>query len=1126
MVGQTLSSRSLLLAASLLGPTVASSPAQALSQEAAVEQCRERVGRPRVMACVQRMMQTRGGHPQMYLETCREPVKPVVMACVKQAMMKANSRPDVPLAIATKKEEKSTEGALKAGFVAPPRTIADITAMLDNEKPDPAKVEERKAAASKQPPAGASKTELTQFYIQRANARAELGQSNLAIEDAKQALATGQAETPQVIARARQLLALQQIVAGDAKAAKETLEIQLKTVDRPGMKGFVFNTLRLLAQQYIQAGDVSRAEAYLRRGEALLKEARTSPHPGWRQSYPRFGRGWEGDVETTRAMVFEARGQLREAEASYIKAEQWARSAVDDILKSENPPSMSQLSIGIDSLAGSVGRTRMAQGRLAEAEFDARRALLSRLKDQGRYTITTGRFVSALAAQMIEQGRYAEAEKLIRSAIDSNKSIGVSEDHPFAVALLGQLGSALNYQGKSRGAVSVYDDIDKATAKWEPGRKDRLGYVGSRITSLYAAGQIEDGVRLAQEQLTKATDRFGEKSLQAIIMRGNLATGHMHAGRFEDAAREFKITIPLLADVSRDIAGDEGNAGAVTSRLQNVVETYIAMLARRAGEGVDVAAETFSLADSIRGRSVQTALNAANARSFTKDQALADMVRKEQDLGQQIAAQQATLNNALAADTRDDRAIKATAAQLESSRQALSKLRKDIASRFPSYAELINPKAPSIEQLQAALKPGEAMLSVYIGRRNAFVWAVPKEGKPSFARVAMSPGDIESTVRKLRSSLEPNAAMISDIPAFDVALAHQLYQSLLAPVSPGWKDAKSLVVVTNGVLGMLPLGVLPTEAVTIDADEKVLFASYRNVPWLARSHAITMLPSTSALQALRRLPPGRKDRANFVAFGDPIFSQEQASQLAEAEAKQQVADSSAVTTRGVPLRRRNAPQLEGVDSAELGLLPRLPDTADELKSIAEALGEDPAKTVKLGADANETAVKKADLSNYKVVAFATHGLVPGELNGLTQPALALSAPAVARSDGDGLLVMEEILGLKLDADWVLLSACNTGAGAGAGLEAASGLGRAFFYAGTRSLLVTNWSVHSQSARELVTDLFRRQAQDSALSRGESLRRAMMALVDGEGNKDEKGETLFTYAHPLFWAPYTIIGEGG
>ena len=109
---------------------------------------------------------------------------------------------------------------------------------------------------------------------------------------------------------------------------------------------------------------------------------------------------------------------------------------------------------------------------------------------------------------------------------------------------------------------------------------------------------------------------------------------------------------------------------------------------------------------------------------------------------------------------------------------------------------------------------------------------------------------------------------------------------------------------------------------------------------------------------------------------------------------------------------------------------------------------------------------------------------------------------------------------------MVLSACNTAAGLGAGTEAASGLGQAFFYAGTRALLVTNWSVHSQSAKDLVTDLFKRQADDSSLTRAEALRQAMMALMDGPGYRGSNGETEFTYAHPLFWAPYSIIGDGG
>jgi CHAT domain-containing protein len=231
-------------------------------------------------------------------------------------------------------------------------------------------------------------------------------------------------------------------------------------------------------------------------------------------------------------------------------------------------------------------------------------------------------------------------------------------------------------------------------------------------------------------------------------------------------------------------------------------------------------------------------------------------------------------------------------------------------------------------------------------------------------------------------------------------------------------------------------------------------------------------------------------------------------------------------TRGLPLRRRASPHTEGVDTAELAMLPRLPDTRLELTTIAKVLNVDPAKALYLGKAANEENVETMDLSRFRIVAFATHGLVPGDIDGLTQPALALTAPQVAGVKGNGLLTMEKILALKLDADWVVLSACNTAAGAGQGAEAASGLGRAFFYAGTRALLVTNWPVESASARELTSDLFRRVAADQRLTPAEALRQATMAVLDGPGPVDSSGNTDFTYAHPLFWAPYSLIGDGG
>jgi CHAT domain-containing protein len=165
------------------------------------------------------------------------------------------------------------------------------------------------------------------------------------------------------------------------------------------------------------------------------------------------------------------------------------------------------------------------------------------------------------------------------------------------------------------------------------------------------------------------------------------------------------------------------------------------------------------------------------------------------------------------------------------------------------------------------------------------------------------------------------------------------------------------------------------------------------------------------------------------------------------------------------------------------------------------------------------------MSNRRVVMFATHGLVPGELNGLTQPALALTTPDLADGNGDGLLTMDEILGLKLNADWVVLSACNTAAGEGSGSEAVSGLGRAFFYAGARALLVSNWPVETVAARKLMVDLFRRRVAEPTMAKSETLRQAMMALSSGPGATDARtGKSPYSYAHPLFWAPFVVVGD--
>jgi len=463
--------------------------------------------------------------------------------------------------------------------------------------------------------------------------------------------------------------------------------------------------------------------------------------------------------------------------------------------------------------------------------------------------------------------------------------------------------------------------------------------------------------------------------------------------------------------------------------------------------------------------------------------------------------------------------LRARAATLDRARRTVA---ERVAMEFPAFVQLTNPSPVTLDRARGAIRPGEALIATYVASDRTFVWAIPFRGPVAFAAVPLGAKALATDVSRLRGALDPGVRTLGDIPAFDVALAHRLYATLLAPVAEGWRGAESVIVVPHGPLAQIPFTLLVTRPTEMPPERDELFASYRAVPWLVRRHAVTVLPSVNALVTLRNLPPSARARRPFVGFGDPYFSPEQA----RAPRERTAVAAAALSQRGVPITLRDL-RVENLASARLAILPRLPDTADEILGIAGALGADPGRDVFLGERANEAAVKALDLTAYRVIAFATHGLVPGALDGLTQPALALSAPEVAKVGGDGLLTTEEILALRLNADWVVLSACNTASGQGVGAEAISGLGRAFFYAGARALLVSAWPVETSSARVLTTELFRRQRADPRLTRAGALQQTMIAMIDeGRFTDPATGRVVFSYAHPIFWAPFMLVGESG
>ncbi|HEY1091327.1 MAG TPA: CHAT domain-containing protein, partial [Burkholderiaceae bacterium] len=422
--------------------------------------------------------------------------------------------------------------------------------------------------------------------------------------------------------------------------------------------------------------------------------------------------------------------------------------------------------------------------------------------------------------------------------------------------------------------------------------------------------------------------------------------------------------------------------------------------------------------------------------------------------------------------------IKAGQAEVAAARAALSAQRERVTAAYPAYADLVTPATPKPAALRALLGQGEGLLVVHAQAKATLVWLiVPGQTQLAMHASPLGAQALSARVSSLRRMLDlsqPGA------PALQTAELLALYRELIAPLAPDFKNLRSLIVASDGALAALPLAALVTEPGQPN----------QPIAWLARRLAVTQLPAAAALQALRRGERVTVAAKPLIGFGDPAFKSRAAKQG-------QVLNASAT-------------RYDAAWGFAYADIPPLPDTRIELQTLARELGADAPTDLYLGAAATREAVLNAPLGDRRVVAFATHGLMPGELPGVSKPALAMAA--TGREGESPLLELDDVLGLRLNAQWVLLSACNTAAGEQGG-AAMSGLVRGFFFAGTRSVLATHWAVDSASAGALSVAALK----PSASGRAESLRQAQLAMLDGRVGAGK-------WTHPYYWAGYALFGD--
>jgi CHAT domain-containing protein/Tfp pilus assembly protein PilF len=766
-----------------------------------------------------------------------------------------------------------------------------------------------------------------------------------------------------------------------------------------------------------------------------------------------------------------------------------------------------------------------SQCRYDEAASLAQRALSIREKVLGREHPDVAALLNNLANIYVLQKKYTEGEPLYKRGLAlQERTLG--PDHPNVSYTLHNLGYAAEAQQRHDEAVGFYRRTvairERAFGSTHPELATSLGNFGNTLIALKrydeAAPVLERAFNIQIASLGADhpdTARVTNNRARLELLRGNAAVAN-------DLSR--KAVDGLLKASVAAASNDEGGRGCLVEDLSLLFNNRIAVLGAVAGNRRTPAltGEAFEMAQWATHSAAAAALQQMGLRFAAGTGALSALVRENQDL---IAAARERDKALLVAISRP--AAQQDASAIGQIRQTLTDIRAKLADanarlekQFPDYVALTNPKPLTLKEAQGLLGPDEALIQWVAAEDKTELFVLTREGA-DWHTLPVKADALTDKVAAFRRGLTVEAASAAASEQFDLAFAHDVYKELLGPAEAVLKRKRNLLFVPTGALTALPFQLLVTAPPAVAKGD---LAAYRSAAWLAKQNAVTVVPSVSALKALRVF--AAKDQAGkpIVGFGDPVFDPG----AAPGDGQRSVAKGKPVKTASVAKQppARNASRTRSytdfwqgasVDPARLGqALGQLPDTADEIRDVAKRLGASDGD-IFLGRAASEAQVKSLRLSDYRIVYFATHGLVAGDVQGLAEPSLALTIPRNPTPQDDGLLTASEIAQLKLNADFVVLSACNTISGEKPGAQALSGLARAFFYAGTRALLVTHWAVDSAATTTIATNTFANLKTDAKMGRAEAMRRAMVAYL-GDESKPEQ-------AYPGYWGAFAIVGEG-
>lgn len=700
-----------------------------------------------------------------------------------------------------------------------------------------------------------------------------------------------------------------------------------------------------------------------------------------------------------------------------------------------------------------------------------------------------------LGTELLMQGRINESIPWLRKSVDlgaeaGTQILGERADN------LGALGIALLMADRPTEALPVIEAsigmfADAGATPSQAGAYINAGTAADR------AGDRPRGLELREKGMALLAQLSAQSELATALNRFKLAQSYAHVGRLEEAEAMERQAVDVLTRLRPETHFQNTNS--------RISLGWITALRGRTAEGLDMLRKAFrtsvstndalevsrnqvvGVLDNIEAYSqaLQTAVLADDrefafevlqvmvetdasraaiavaAREEAGDTDLGKLLRQRQEGAVAVAEANAELLAAQSSDAKDgleDRTVRLAAAEA-----ALAALDSVLDDRFPKFRDLLRPRAVSLSQTQARLNADETLLVVEESDLGIYTMAITREqvaiGHSPIRREAL-----RTLVSRIRSGIDDG-----DPAKFDVAAAATLHDAVFTPaIRPLARKGQRLRLVTGDILSALPFSVLASKAGKSAADTR----------WLIEDHAISVLPSITAMQ---RDDAGLPLARRFVGIGAPVL--------------------------GLPRSDTSSP-------SRAGALAPLPGATRELAQVARLLGRDGTATEILeGSAATEAAVRAMEYSDVGVLLFATHGLVAGRFDGDSEPALVLTPPTDA-ADGDGLLTASEAAGLRIGADWVILSACDTAGGNHPSAAGYTGLARAFLFAGARRVVASHWPVRDDVSARLSVGIV--TAARKGLAPDEALRRSILSLMRDRSVPDSRD--------PANWAPFMVVAR--